>query len=360
MEVVFKHIYSEKRVLVTGHTGFKGSWLTCWLRRLGAHVSGIGLPPETAPNHWDLLDLGCPDTQQDIRDPNRTLTAISESSPEVVFHLAAQALVRRSYRKPIDTWSTNVGGLVNVLDACRQTESVRAIVVVTTDKVYENREWAWGYRETDPLGGHDPYSASKACSELVAASYRRSFFSGAEDPLLATVRAGNVIGGGDWSEDRLIPDLIRAAVRGDHVEIRSPHATRPWQHVLDCLSGYLMVGQRLLEQDRNSATEWNFGPERSGNRQVIDVLHAIKSRLPECKWTVKHGPQPHEARLLCLDTAKAKDLLQWEPIWSLDQGIDATTDWYRQYIRESQVITEEQITQYENAARERRAVWASG
>lgn len=271
----FSDIFRNKRVLLTGHTGFKGSWLAIWLTGLGAQVIGVSLSPETEPNHWDLLGLDLDDRRVDIRDADAILNIFTETKPELVFHLAAQPLVRRSYRDPLETWSTNVMGTANVLDACRLTESVRAIVVVTTDKCYENQEWPWGYRENDRLGGHDPYSASKAGAELVAASYRHAFFSNEDGPLLATARAGNVIGGGDWSEDRLIPDLVRATVNNQSLEIRSPNATRPWQHVLESLSGYLLLGQKLLEGQKDFAAPWNFGPEPEGNRSVAEVLEKL-------------------------------------------------------------------------------------
>ena len=223
----FSDVYRGKRILLTGHTGFKGSWLALWLTELGADVTGVSLPPETQPNHWDLLDLKNEDHRADIRDFEVLSKIVAETKPEIVFHLAAQPLVRRSYRDPLETWSTNIMGTANILEACRHTSSVQAIVVITTDKCYENNEWPWGYREIDRLGGHDPYSASKAGAELVAASYRSAFFNTEKSPLLATARAGNVIGGGDWSEDRLIPDLVRATTNKQSMEIRSPNATRP-------------------------------------------------------------------------------------------------------------------------------------
>lgn len=356
---MFNGIYRGRRVLLSGHTGFKGSWLALWLQELGAAVTGVALAPATDPNHWNLLQLDTDDRRLDIRDAAALASVMTEFQPEIVFHLAAQPLVRRSYREPLETWSTNVMGTANLLEACRQTSSVQAIVVVTTDKCYENKEWPWGYRECDRLGGHDPYSASKAGAELVAASYRDAFFNTRGSPAMATARAGNVIGGGDWSEDRLIPDLVRAVSAKRSLEIRSPDATRPWQHVLESLSGYLMLGQKLLEGQRDFAQAWNFGPEPEGNRKVAEVLGHLASSWPEVKWHTTDQPQPHEANLLYLDSAKAHSLLQWRPVWRLDQALAATADWYRAWLQHGQVESGKQIAAYVEAAAQAKAAWVS-
>jgi CDP-glucose 4,6-dehydratase len=357
----FADVYRGKRVLVTGHTGFKGSWLSLWLKQLGADVAGISLAPETQPNHWNFLGLETTvqHHELDIRHATEVASVFRATQPEVVFHLAAQPLVRRSYRDPLETWSTNVMGTANVLEACRHTSSVRAILAVTTDKCYENQDWAWGYRETDRLGGHDPYSASKASSELVAASYRRAFFHSDGSPLLATARAGNVIGGGDWSEDRLIPDLVRAIAAKQSLEIRSPNATRPWQHVLESLSGYLLLGQKLIERNQTCEGSWNFGPERSGNRAVADVLNGLQTHWPEMHWHQTAVPQPHEANLLYLDSAKAHNQLGWQPVWNLDTTLEKTADWYRAFQSSQSTISTQQLAQYVEAAQEAQVAWVS-
>ena len=354
---MFNSIYQNKKVLVTGHTGFKGSWLALWLQHLGAEVSGIGLTP-TETNHWDLLNLPCESNLIDIRDIERLKKKVKEINPDIVFHLAAQPLVRYSYGNPLETWSTNVMGTVNVLDCCRDLENLSAIVAITSDKCYENQEWVWGYREADPMGGHDPYSASKGCSELVIASYRRSFFHGENAPLLASCRAGNVIGGGDWSVDRLIPDLVRAVTDNKQLKIRYPKATRPWQHVLDCLSGYLLLGQRLLENDKSCAEAWNFGPEKEGNRTVVEVLTTMKKFWQSISWDCENLDVFHEAQFLHLDTSKAKSGLKWKPVWCFEEAAQATADWYKQWAEESKLISLEQIIQYTTTAEKLGLVWA--
>jgi CDP-glucose 4,6-dehydratase len=354
----FGDVYRGKRVLLTGHTGFKGSWLALWLHELGAKVTGVALSPDAQPNHWDLLSQPMDDRRLDIRDAHALLKIFGETRPEIVFHLAAQPLVRRSYQDPLETWSTNVMGTVNVLEACRQTPSVRAIVAITTDKCYENLEWPWGYRENDRLGGHDPYSASKAGAELVAASYRSAFFHTATAPLVATARAGNVIGGGDWSDDRLIPDLVRALEKNISLEIRSPYATRPWQHVLESLSGYLLLGQKLVIGDKSFAEAWNFGPEREGNRTVSDVLSELSRQWQTMLWHVTDKPQPHEANLLYLDSAKAQSRLGWKPVWDLETTLKRTADWYRAWLEDSNVISRQQLAAFVKAAEGANIEWA--
>lgn len=354
---MFGNAYKNRRVLVTGHTGFKGSWLVLWLQMLGAKVTGISLPPETSPNHWNLLGLDIESCYIDIRDEKQVRKKIVEVKPEIVFHLAAQPLVRRSYSLPLETWATNVMGTANVLDACREIEELVAMVVITTDKCYENKEWVWGYRENDPLGGHDPYSASKAGSELVVANYRRSFFNTASAPLLASARAGNVIGGGDWSEDRLIPDLVRAVAAGISLGIRSPKATRPWQHVLECLSGYLMLGQQLLEGNKSCSDSWNFGPDRDGNRQVQQVLAAMKANWSCVNWSTGDVPQLHEAQLLHLDSGKAREKLLWRPVWTFDEGVAATAEWYQAWIDHKQIASLNQLQSYVEIAHDRGLAW---
>jgi len=334
--------------MITGHTGFKGSWLALWLLTMGAEVTGYALPPETSPNHWSLLDLPLASLIGDIRDKTKVFRAVSDNCPEIVFHLAAQPLVRRSYHDPLKTWSTNVLGTANLIDACRRVPEVRAIIVVTTDKCYENQERLRSYREGDRLGGHDPYSASTAAAELVAASYRSAYFHQSDSPLLATARAGNVIGGGDWSEDRLIPDLVRSVTDGDPVQIRSPNATRPWQHVLESLHGYLMLGQRLLERDREYAEAWNFGPDHHGNRRVIEILGQLSAYWPALSWHVTEVPQPHEATLLHLDSTKARRKLGWEPVWKLEETLLATAEWYRRYHEQGAVSSLQQLETFMN------------
>jgi CDP-glucose 4,6-dehydratase len=355
---IFADVYRDRRVLVTGHTGFKGSWLSLWLQGLGAKVTGLALAPGTEPAHWNLLRLNCDDRRVDVREADRVAEVVSSAEPEIVFHLAAQPLVRRSYRDPLETWSTNVMGTANVLEACRRQPSVRAIVVITTDKCYENREWEWSYREIDRLGGHDPYSASKASMELVASSYREAFFHGPSAPLLATTRAGNVIGGGDWSEDRLIPDLVRSVTRRERLEIRSPNATRPWQHVLEPLSGYLFLGQKLLDGQRDFAQAWNFGPDTESNQSVGEVLSRMRGAWPALDWYVTPNPQPHEAHLLHLDSAKALLRLKWRPVWDLDQCLAATAEWYRAHLEKSETITQRQLQTYVSAAHAAGLPWA--
>lgn len=355
---MFGDCYNGRRVLLTGHTGFKGSWLALWLTTLGAQVSGVSLPPWTQPSHWDALGLDLSDLRIDIRNAALVAEAMQRVQPQIVFHLAAQPLVRPSYGHPLDTWSTNVMGTAHLLDACRHTPSVEAIVVVTSDKCYENRESMVGYRETDPLGGHDPYSASKACAELVTASYRRSFFDRPASPLVATARAGNVIGGGDWSQDRLIPDLVRALATGTPLEVRSPRATRPWQHVLEPLSGYLLLGQRLLAKQREAAAAWNFGPDATGACTVETVLCKLQEHWPQLAWTASAGDHPHEASLLQLDSDKAKELLGWRPVWPLDGALAATADWYRAYLGNQAVLSRSQLDDYVAAAAASGLSWA--
>lgn len=356
---LFSNVYSGRRVLVTGHTGFKGSWLALWLNQLGAQVSGVALQPDTSPNHWDLLQLDVSGHDCDIRDSSAVEGILGREQPEIVFHLAAQSLVKRSYRDPLETWSSNVMGTANVLDACRKTSSVRAIVIVTTDKVYENEEWLWGYRESDRLGGHDPYSASKAAAELVAASYRDAFFNRDDAALIATARAGNVIGGGDWCEDRLIPDLVRAVSSGASLEIRSPNSTRPWQHVLECLSGYLLLGQQLLQGRRTFCGSWNFGPDQESNCTVLGVLTKLQNYWPELNWHMSEHSHPHESKLLYLDSSKARVELGWRPTWALSESLSATAKWYRSFAAGGEVASLDQLKGFINAARSAGLGWSN-
>lgn len=355
---MFNNVYNGKRVLITGHTGFKGSWLSLWLHSLGAKVYGIGLDPVSQPSHWEMLELPIEDYRIDLRDPIAIQKVVDQHQPEIIFHLAAQPLVRRSYIAPIETWSTNVVGTLNLLEAARKNSGIKAIVVITTDKCYENREWCWGYRENDALGGHDPYSASKAAVELVVSSYQNSFFNLSKNTLLATARAGNVIGGGDWSEDRLVPDLIRSIQNRETFLVRSPQATRPWQHVLESLSGYLMLGQRLLSGEIKFAGAWNFGPELEGNRTVSEVVNDLSAYLGGLHWRISNDPKPHEATLLYLDSSKSRTQLGWAPIWDNQSTLEKTADWYKQWMETEAIVSRDQLNRYVADAVKLNAKWA--
>jgi CDP-glucose 4,6-dehydratase len=345
-----------RRVFLTGHTGFKGSWLALWLSRLGAQIRGYSLDPCTEPNMFNLTSVGTAvdDLRGDIRDYAKLEASMAQFAPEVVFHLAAQPLVRRSYADPLGTYATNVMGTVHVLEAVRKTPSVRAVVCVTTDKCYQNQEWVWPYRETDPLGGYDPYASSKACAEIVSAAFRNSFFPPEKLPehhvALATARAGNVIGGGDWSEDRLIPDLIRGFSSGQPVLIRCPNAIRPWQHVLESLQGYMTLAQQLLAQQARSASSYNFGPSDDD----VWPVERIANKLVEmwgtgACWTRDLVLTVHESNVLRLDASKARLELGWKPRLRTETALEWTMAWYRAWSQADNMgeFTRKQIAEYE-------------
>lgn len=350
-------LWEGRKVLVTGHTGFKGAWLCLWLERLGAEVVGYALEPPSTPNLFDLSGLAGSLTSEiaDIRDLERLRAVVERERPEVIFHLAAQSLVRESYRDPVTTYATNVMGTVHVLEAARTTPGVRAVVVVTSDKCYENREWVWPYREHEPMGGHDPYSNSKGCSELVTAAYRASFFEPeSQGPAVATARAGNVIGGGDWAADRLLPDIVRGALAGENIHIRSPHAIRPWQHVLEPLSGYLALAEGLLRDGGQFVGAWNFGPDDDDARPVGWIVEHMAGLLGDrMRWSQDTQAHPHEAMTLKLDASKARHHLGWRPRLPLPMALEWLVDWYRRLDdgEDARTLCNEQLSRYEALAR---------
>lgn len=327
-----------KRVFLTGHTGFKGSWLSLWLQSMGAELSGFALTPPTEPSLFEIAQVGkgMRSYVGDIRDFDALQAALVESKPEIVIHMAAQPLVRYSYDHPVETYATNVMGTIHLLEALRKLDTVRAIVNVTTDKCYENQEWAWGYREHEPMGGYDPYSNSKACAELVTSAYRSSFFNperyAEHGVALASARAGNVIGGGDWAKDRLIPDIVNAFSQGRTVSIRNPQAIRPWQHVMEPLRGYLMLAERLYEQGTAFAEGWNFGPNDVDAKPVEWIVRKLASKWGTgAAWQIEQDSALHEANYLKLDISKARSRLAWEPQLTLDEALGLIVDWYRGY-----------------------------
>jgi CDP-glucose 4,6-dehydratase len=349
--------WQGKRVFMTGHNGFKGSWLSLWLQSMGAQVVGYALAPPTNPSLFEVAEVGKGMTSiiGDIRDLEHLRTVFAEHRPEIVIHMAAQALVRYSYIEPVETYSTNVMGTVNLLEAVRSTGCVKAVVNVTSDKCYENREWVWGYRENEAMGGYDPYSSSKGCAELVAAAYRNSYFHPEKykehGVALASVRAGNVIGGGDWGDDRLIPDIMRAITQGKSVNIRNPHAIRPWQHVLEPLSGYLLLAQKLYEEGEAYAESWNFGPNDEDAKPVQWIVERLTKSWGEgAVWVLDGGDHPHEAHYLKLDCSKAKARLAWKPRWHLEDTLSAIIDWHRAYLKGKDMrdVTMRQIDAYTN------------
>jgi CDP-glucose 4,6-dehydratase len=352
---VNRSFWAGKKVFVTGHTGFKGSWLSLWLQELGAEVTGYALAPATKPSMFYVARVAARmrSVEGDVRDLRGLWGAMSEAAPELVIHMAAQPLVRRSYVDPIETYSTNVMGTVNVLEAIRRTPSVRAVVNVTSDKCYENREWVWGYRENESMGGYDPYSSSKGCAELVTSAWRNSFFNPGEydehQVALASARAGNVIGGGDWAEDRLVPDILRALSEQRPVAIRNPNAVRPWQHVLEPLSGYLVLAQKLMERGVEYDGAWNFGPLDEDAKPVQWIVERfIQQWDSNAKWQLDGAEHPHEAHHLKLDCSKARARLDWQPKWNLSRAIEAIAKWQRAYLdrQDMREVTLAQIRQF--------------
>jgi len=363
MTTLFADQYRHKTVLLTGHTGFKGSWLAYWLHQLGARVVGFSLPAPTEPSHWHLMQLPITHLTGTINDLGSLQAAFTAHQPDLVIHMAAQALVRPSYQNPLETIQTNIIGTANVLDCVRQTASVRGVVIVTSDKCYENPEDGRPLTETDAMGGYDPYSMSKGAAELVTSSYRNSFFNPAQygrshQTLVASVRAGNVIGGGDWAVDRLIPDLIRGSVSGQRVVIRNPEAVRPWQHVLEPLSGYLLVGQQLLLGNQQAATGWNFGPDPADVLSVRAVVDQAKTRWNQIGIDEQPSDNnPHEAHRLRLNCDKAHQHLHWQPVWSTQAAIERTIDWYRAYYEQNQLRTETDLRAYVTQAQAAQLIW---
>jgi len=347
--------YENKRVFVTGHTGFKGSWLCIWLKHLGAHVTGFSIDVNTNEDNYAVSRIGdkIDDIRGDVSDTEQISAAIQASQPEIVFHMAAQPLVRESYQNPHITYMTNVMGTLNLLEAIRSCNSVKSVVIITTDKCYRNKEWVWGYRENDELGGYDPYSSSKACCELLVDSYRKSFFNLNDNQNreigIATARAGNVIGGGDWSKDRIIPDCIRSLMSRKPIMIRNPGATRPWQHVLEPLGGYLHLALKLFQEPTKYSEAFNFGPNPEGIIEVRHVVTKLVDYFGEGSWEAPGNKiQVHEANLLSLDISKSKNMLGWHPVWDIDEAIGKTADWYKNF-RQTDVydMCVNQIKEYE-------------
>lgn len=346
------HFWRDKRVFLTGHTGFKGSWLSLWLQAMGAQLTGFALTPPTTPALFTeaRVSEGMSSIIGDLRDFEAVCTAVASAQPEIVIHMAAQPLVRYSYQAPLETYAVNVMGTVHLLEAVRQTGGTRAIVNITTDKCYENREWVWGYRENEAMGGHDPYSNSKGCAELVTSAYRKSFFAN-NGVALASARAGNVIGGGDWAMDRLIPDILRAFERGKPVTIRNPDSTRPWQHVLEPLSGYLVLAEHLYMEGNTFAEGWNFGPRDEDAKPVSWIVdRMITAWGPDATWEHDNTVgQPHEANMLKLDISKARDRLGWQPQWDLGEALNRSVSWHRAWLAGSDIraFSLEEIEHYQ-------------
>ena len=388
IENLFGGIYKDKTVLITGHTGFKGSWLTLWLLSMGAKVIGYSKNIPTKPSHYELIidngklrmenkkeenssKLSIFSSQLisifgDIRDSKKLDEVFEKYKPDIVFHLAAQPLVRYSYENPIETYETNVIGTLKVFEVCRKY-NVKAIVNITSDKCYENKEWVWGYREIDPMGGYDPYSSSKGCAELLTSSYRNSYFNLSDygkshHTLLASCRAGNVVGGGDWAKDRLIPDIVHTASKEQRVTIRNPQATRPWQHVLEPLSGYLLIGQKLLEGKKEFAEAWNFGPIEEGNvtvEQVINICMKYWNKINHQLPTVNHQPNNlHEANFLKLDCSKAYFKLGWKSVWNSEITFENTIKWYKEFYENNQILTLQDLVDYIDSAKAKNIEWS--
>lgn len=375
MQSLFSGIYKDKTVLVTGHTGFKGSWLCFWLKQMGAKVIGYSLEAPTNPNHFEILNLDITSIKGNIKDLEHLNTVFQTYKPDIVFHLAAQALVKYSYENPIETYETNVMGTLKVFEASR-INNVKAIVNITSDKAYENREWIWGYRENDPMGGYDPYSSSKGCADILTNSYRNSFFNikdylperqrensklkKTHNTLIATCRAGNVIGGGDWAKDRLITDIMISVSLGKKVSIRNPKATRPWEHVLEPLSGYLHIGQKLLEEKVEFAEAWNFGPSDEGSITVEEVVQNVKKHWDKIDYEINKDPnQLHEANLLKLDCSKAHILLKWKDVWDSETTFKKTVKWYKAYYENNkEILTQSDLESYIADAKAKNIEWA--
>lgn len=343
--------WKGKKVFLTGHTGFKGGWLSLWLKNLGAEVHGYALAPSTMPNLFTVAEVAnslTSSTIADIRDIALLKQSLETSEADIVFHLAAQPLVRYSYEAPVETYSTNVMGTVNLFEAIRQTPSIKAVVNVTTDKCYENHEWVWPYREDEAMGGYDPYSSSKGCSELITAAYRRSFLASA-GIAIASARAGNVVGGGDWSPDRLVPDFLRAIDEGQALIVRSPAAVRPWQHVLEPLSGYIRLAEQLYTEGEKFAEAWNFGPSDEDARSVAWIVNQLVGRVSGAVWQQNSAPQPHEANYLKLDSSKARAQLGWQPRWNLSIALEKIVEWHQSWHQGQSMhdVTLSQIEEYE-------------
>jgi len=347
--------WNGKRVFITGHTGFKGGWMVLWLKKLGAVVKGYSLEPNTKPSLFEVANIAKNIESEigDIRDLEILKNSVLSFAPEIIIHMAAQPLVRQSYQDPVGTYQSNIMGTVNILESVRHCKSVKAFVNVTTDKCYENKEWVWGYRENESMGGHDPYSSSKGCSELITSAYRESFFKGKTDVSLASARAGNVIGGGDWANDRLIPDALRAFDSGNSVNIRNPLAVRPWQHVLEPVSGYLMLAEKLYYSLDEYAEGWNFGPDDRDAKPVGEVLEYLVAHWPSIvTWSIDKSSQPHEAQLLKLDITKARALLKWEPRWNLNYALQSIIKWHFAWLNgeDMEIVTLDQIDNFEKHA----------
>lgn len=353
MVMINNEFWRGKRVFITGHTGFKGGWLSLWLQHLGAKVYGYSLEPPTETNLFKVARVAenmKSSTIADIRNTDLLKQSIANAEPEIVFHLAAQPLVRYSYDEPVETYSVNVMGTISLLEAVRATKNIRAVVIVTSDKCYENREWLWGYRENEAMGGYDPYSSSKGCAELVTAAWRKSFFE-SENIAMASARAGNVIGGGDWASDRLVPDFLRALDAGHTLKVRSPDAVRPWQHVLEPIYGYLLLSERLYTDGNAFAEGWNFGSNEESARPVRWIIERLISSIPGASWQYDKSQKPHEANYLKLDSSKAHSRLCWKPRWNLESALERTVEWHLKWRRGEDMLkfTMSQISKYEQS-----------